>query len=829
MESVMVQGNENYDGCVLYGRTITVGTLKELPLQNRSFVNLLTLVPGTVVTQRGNSLRSVELATNGHRPTANQFKVDGVSANFGIAAGGESPGSSASGNAPALTAGGGTNSLASIDAIQELKTQTLVTEPEHGGTAQVNVVTHSGTNDFHGSLFHFFGNDVFDASDWFANSRGLDQPPRRLNIFGASVGGPIKRDHTFFFAAYEGLRLQQPQVGITDVPSLTSRATAPAGSFLNAFPLPTGSARPDGFAEFASSLANPVRHDVGSFRIDYASTIATNLLGRYSFADSDASERGANGFSLNTTDRVHSRAQAMTGSWTQSWSATFLTQLTANYSRSRVNSSYLLDDFGGAVIPDQLSSSSFVFDLNSRNAAFMRGDDATSVQRQFNLNGFANGIRGNHAWEFGGDYRRLHPIIGQRPAEQNLLFTNLAQAIVGTPARFSFVNHVTPQRPLFNTLSLFGQDKWRPTAKLTFVYGGRWELAPAPSSNDQAFAVDQVNDPSQLKLAAPGAPLWHTTFGNFAPRASVAFEHANFVWRGAVGVVYEAGQDRAGNVFANSIPFISGASSLPLIAFDPQLKLPYAVDWTVSLQRDFGSSQHLSVAYIGSSGKRLLHTETLFDRNPNFDFLRLVTNRGSSDYRSLQLGYDRSLTNNLSAHVLYSWAQSRDNVSDDSERRVIMTSADPELDRGPSDFDIRHQFGGYVSYAIPAPTARGFGNKLFRNWKVDSIFNVRSARPLSVFSMFPTAYGVAYVRRDPERNNLRGFPFSQVDMGLRRKFSFSEAVGLQFQVDAFNLFNHPNFEDPHGTDLVTGGSLAFFQSTSTSGARTMRFSVKFLF
>ena len=165
---------------------------------------------------------------------------------------------------------------------------------------------------------------------------------------------------------------------------------------------------------------------------------------------------------------------------------------------------------------------------------------------------------------------------------------------------------------------------------------------------------------------------------------------------------------------------------------------------------------------------------------------------------------------------------------------------------------------------MPAPVSRGLGNKLFRNWKVDSIFNVHSARPLSVFYMFPTSYGVAYLRPnvvtgtslyaiDPNapggrrlnpaaflipatleqgnfaRNSLRGFSFSQIDMGLRRKFSFSESVALQFQADVFNIFNHPNFEDPRGTDLVTGGSLAFGQPTSSSGARTMRFSVRFLF
>ncbi len=846
------------DFLVSAGSGTTVRPLQELPLQGRAFSNLLTLTPGVVESDHQAAMQRAFVVINGKRAGSNSLTVDGVSANFGIAAGGESPGSSASGNAPALTASGGTNGIASLDAIDELNIQTLANKPEHGSSLQVNVTTRAGTNEFHGSAFHFFGNDVFDASDWFANSRGLEQPTKRLNLFGGSFGGPIKRDHAFFFAAYEGLRLRQPLVGITDVPSLASRAAAPPGSFLNAFPLPNGGARSDGFAEFAASFANPARHDVGSLRIEHNFASGSKVLGRYSFADSDASERGANGLSLNTTNRIHTRAQTFTGMLTHLFSPTSLMELQANYSRATVSGAYLLDNFGGAVVPDNLSPSSFTFDLSSRNAAFMRGDETASVQRQFHLVSAVTIIKGNHDFKFGADYRRLSPIIGQRAIEENILFPG-----IGQPSRISVVNHATPQEPVFNRLSLFGQDQWKPSSRVTLVYGTRWELAPAPSSNGRA--------------------LWNTSFGNFAPRASVAYQvtqNADTVLRGSVGVAYDVSQDRAGNFFANSIPFVSGESALPFIAFDPRLKLPYAIDWSVSLEREFGSRNKLSTAYVGSSGRRLLHIETLFDQDPEFSFLRQVTNRGSSDYRALQINFERRLSSNLAANVSYVWSQSLDNVSEDSERRVIMTSANPELDRGPSDFDVRHHLTGYVSYALPALLAQGLGNKLFRNWNVDSIFNARSARPLNVVYMFPTSYGVAYLRPDVAtgasfyildsnapggrrlnpaaflipstleqgnltRNSLRGFPFYEIDFGLSRRFNFSETVGLQLQADAFNVFNHANFEDPLGNDLVTGGSLAFGQSTSLSGrslagggfgsfysfggARTMRFSVKLLF
>ena len=352
---------------------ITGRSLADLPVQGRSFESLLTLTPGTVP---GSSEQFVTdywkagASTNGQRANANMFVIDGVSANFGIAPGGQNPGPSAAGSTPAVTAGGGANGVAPLDSTQEITVQSSYTQPEYGRVpgAQVNVVTHAGTNEFHGTLFHFFGNDSLDANDWFANSRGLTKPPRRLNNFGGTFGGPIERDSLFFFGSYEGLRLRKPMVGITDVPSLLSRTTAVPGiqPFLNAFPVPTGDPRPDGFAEFAATFANAARHDLGSFRLDWSGKLAS-ISGKYSFADSDADRRGAGGFSLNTARRIRSQAQTFTGSFNKALWPTHILDVRANYSRLRVAGVYGLDGLGGAVVPSNLTgalSESFNFDLN---------------------------------------------------------------------------------------------------------------------------------------------------------------------------------------------------------------------------------------------------------------------------------------------------------------------------------------------------------------------------------------------------------------------------------------------------------------------------------
>ena len=894
-------------GQLITSTSSVIGTevmqISDLPVNGRSFLSLMTLSPGTVngSTEQFANPSQPGIATNGQRAHANMFIVDGVSANFGITAGGQTPGSSAAGSTLALTASGGANGVASIDSIQETTVRTSYTQAEYGRVpgAQVNVTTRAGTNEFHGSLFHFFGNDATDANDWFANNRGLKQPPRRLNNFGGTFGGPFVHDKLFFFGSYEGLRLRNPMTGITDVPSLDSRTTAvpEIQPFLNAFPLPTGSARPDGFAEFAATFANSARHDAGSFRLDWTAN-TTQFTGRYSFADSVADARGVGGFSFNTTNRIRSQAQTATGTFVWTASPNVVVDLRANYSRLHVTGSQALDSFGGAVVPSNLVSpfsGSFNFDLNARGANLMTGSDVANIQRQVNTLGNVVVVSGKHDFKFGADYRRMSPLLGFRAHETNVLFDGVAQAITGIPARVGVLNRQSAQSPDFNNLSLYAQDEWRTTKRLTLNYGVRWELNPAPSNDGTPpLAVDQVNDPSQLVAAASGTPLWQTTYLNFSPRFGFAYQllgnnDPDLLVRGGFALLYDLGQQRAGDAFADSIPFVSGGSVTPAIVFDPQLKLPYTLNWNVALERSLGWGQSISAAYVGTAGRRLLHTHTLFDQNPAFPFLRMTTNAGRSDYRALQVQFNRSLQNGLASGVSYTWARSLDNVSEDSARNVLMSSANPALDRGPSDFDARHQLNGFVSYDLPSLFSQGVGNRISRNWNVSSIVNLRSAKPVNVVYLIPTPFGVAYFRPDvvageplyifdpaieggrainpaaflpPSdleqgnlgRNSLRGFPLHQIDLALRRAFNFTEHVSLQFRVDVFNVFNHPNFADPIGRDRVLGGafpgstftpnstfgrsSSLLGQSLSDSGfgafynngaPRTLRFSVKLRF
>ena len=203
--------------------------VENLPLNGRSFSSLIDLTPGVVLTPT-NYYDQGQFSVNGQRPDSNYFLVDGVSANLGTAGSGALLGQGGAGQPPATSAFGGTSNLVSLDALEEFRIQTSTFAPEYGRTpgAQISVVTKSGTNTFHGTAFEYFRNDKLDANDWFANRNSLARPELRQNDFGGVLGGPIQKDKLFFFGSYEGLRVRQPQVAQTYVPSLASRQNAPA-------------------------------------------------------------------------------------------------------------------------------------------------------------------------------------------------------------------------------------------------------------------------------------------------------------------------------------------------------------------------------------------------------------------------------------------------------------------------------------------------------------------------------------------------------------------------------------------------------------------------
>jgi len=662
-----------------------------LPLNGRSFQTLIMLTPGVVVTATAFDDQG-QFSVNGQRADGNYFTVDGVSANFGVT--GYTPLVQAAGGAlPALTVTGGTNSLVSVDAMQEFRIQTSSFAPEFGRTpgGQISIATRAGTNDFHGTLFEYFRNDVLDANDWFngyTNDPPLPKAEERQNDFGGVFGGPIIKDKTFFFFSYEGLRLRQPATQETVVPDNASRQQAPTAMqpFLNAYPIQNGPELGLGLAKFNASYSDPSSLDATSIRIDQAIGSRVNLFARYNYSPSDLTQRGpflSTARVLSMRESVSSTVQTGTLGLSQMITRRISNEFRTNYSNDRVGTTYALDNFGGAeplpdalVFPSGYSSREGLFQfILIGSGTYYQGKQGTDEQRQINLVDTFSVVRGSHQMKIGVDYRWLSPFSSPYTYSQLAEFLGVTcssppcpgYAQSGTSA-VAAVFAYQSDTLISTNLSLYGQDTWRITPRLTVTYGLRWDLnTPLKGKNlaNQPFTVTGLDNPPTIALAPRGTPLYKTTYDNVAPRFGVAYLLTDkpdwaTVLRGGFGIFYDLGYGSLGGA-SYSFPFeglkvIPGAS-LPLtptnatppqlatsapvtgtmVVAEPHLELPRTYEWNATLEQSLGSSQLLSMTYVGAAGRDLLRLTPLLNPNPDFAFLDLISNTTSSTYQALQI------------------------------------------------------------------------------------------------------------------------------------------------------------------------------------------------
>jgi hypothetical protein len=772
-ETITVQGNAP----LLNTSDASVSTLignrfvENLPLNGRSFSSLIDLTPGVVLTP-ANFQEQGQFSVNGQRPDANYFLVDGVSANLGTVGSGAGLGQGGAGQLPATSAFGGTSNLVSLDALEEFRIQTSTFAPEHGRTpgAQISVVTKSGTNTFHGTAFEYFRNDKLDANDWFANRNGLARPELRQNDFGGVLGGPIVKDKLFFFGSYEGLRVRQPQVANTYVPSLASRQNAPAAvqPLLNAYPLPNGPNLGNGTAAFAAGYSDPSTLNSSGIRIDYLPWQRVTVFGRYSDAPSSIDQRAAGAYqdTYSDVEDLKYRTQSLTLGTIQAITPRLTNEFHFNYSRSRGMSSATLDNFGGAVPPPdsvlypafaspQNSTVYFFGDFNPFGLKFATGDLGNNLQRQINVTDNISHIIGAHQVKFGLDYRRLNPKSGAATYQMQYVFSSLSNVLANTLPQVLIMSRTADVQLIFSNWSLFAQDTWKATRTLTITYGLRWEYNAAPSSPNGTlpFTVTGVDNPATMALATPGTPLWHPQKDDFAPRLGVAWQlPPNLVLRAGAGIFYDLGYSAVANgssafpfaqsktVLNSSFPLSAAAAAPPpfttaspvsyLVVVDPDHVLPRTYEWNAAVERTFGKVDVLTLTYLGAAGRKLMRQDFLRQPNPDFGQFALMANDADSSYQALQAQFRHRIAHGLQTLFSYTWAHAIDDASSDANYLNVPPGASPS-ERGSSDYDIRHTFSGAVSYNIPAPGS-GIWKSIFGNWSTDSILYARTAPPVNV-------------------------------------------------------------------------------------------------
>src|SRR5208282_335636 len=444
--------------------------VQNIPLNGRTFQSLLGLTPGYVVTVPAFVQAGVgpgQFSFNGQRANANYFMVDGMSSNFGVFDLGESAG----GTIPAFTVQGTTSGLVPVDAMQEFRVLTSTFAPEYGRTpgAQISIVTRSGSNQPHGTLFDYLRNDAFDARNYF-DASPLPKPPLRQNDFGGTLGAAVRKDRLFFFFSYEGLRLLLPATAMGNFYTAAARANvAPAYQpLLAALPIPNGPVNSDGItAPLTVAYSDPTSFDSYSLRIDYNVNSRVTLFGRYSRSPSTESAHYFSQLQSASAD-----IDSLTAGMTITFGPDNLNDLRANWSRAQSTSGSSMVSFYGGVpppvsllYPPGYNSSTYTFilfpggqDGEIRNGS--ENDSGTETQRQLEFADVFSMSAGTHQLKFGVDFRQLTPSVESDASA--LIFSSYLQEQAGIAGSVSMFGQEAITARMYN-YSLFAQDVWKAT------------------------------------------------------------------------------------------------------------------------------------------------------------------------------------------------------------------------------------------------------------------------------------------------------------------------------------------------------------------------------
>lgn len=753
-----------------------------MPLNGRSFQDLIELTPG-VVTQSpqtgGTSGDTGEFSVNGQRDAANVYTVDGVNANTGgYALGTASPGTS--GSLPAATALGTTQSLVSVDDLQEFRVNSSSYSAEYGLSpgGQFSFETRSGANDWHGSAFDYLRNDALDANNWFNDYTTPITPKtaERQNDFGGTFGGPLLlpkiydgRNRSFFFFSYEGLRLAEPQAALTTyVPSIALRQAAPSvlQPLLNAFPVPTGAALSNGLAPFVGAYSLPGSLDSTSIRFDQQLTSKVKMFYRLSDTQSATASRYANG--LSVVESIGQSNYTNTLGITSTLSNNSVNDFRLNYTSSTGSDSSVLDNFGGATPVDMVQ-------IQGINATSNPGAEAGvglyftgytealfqyhthQPQNVWNSNDSTSISLGHQTLKFGVDFRRISSELIPRSPYVFSIF-NTSAGVTSNTSEYGLVEVTSRSNPAYTNFAAYIQDELRASNRMNLSLGLRWEVNPPPISTSGQLpyiAVGDLSNPSSLTLAPEGTRFWKTTYYNFAPRLGIAYRlhdepGKETVLRAGGGVFFDAGQQdstsafgQSGSVGQTADALYDGASypltpaQLKVQVADPpvapysaiayyfpsRLQLPYTLQWNVSIEQALGRAQSLTISYVGSNGRRLVSQQNVYPANADFksDGLMVENSGTTSSYNALQIQFQRTLSRGFQVLASYNWSHSIDFGSQDSEFAQI---------RGNSDYDVRNNFNLAATYDAPRIESNRIIDALANRWSFDTRFSARTAFPV---------------------------------------------------------------------------------------------------
>ena len=503
---------------------VSAETIRDLPLNGRNYTDLAFLQPGVIAFpyREGGSVVAHGLAAsvNGQDPRSNVYLLDGTLMNDFT-------------NSPAGSAAGTT---LGTETVREFRVEANAYGAEFGRSpgGQINVITKSGTNAFHGSVYEFHRNDALDARNYYDP---VEKPDFRRNQFGFTLGGPVRRDRTFFFVGYEGLRESLGRTISTVVPNEAARSgvlPAPGGGtvvvpvspnvrpYLDEFPLPNGEELGGGLAAYRFPFTQTIDQDYFQARLDQNLGGHDQLFLRYTY---DRAEQYLPTDFPQFPRTFVSRNQFATAEYRRVFSARTLGTFRLGYSRTRIgqeveaNTSQPLPPF----VPGRESLGAIDIGGVPRFGPQVSAD-VSIRQDVFAFNGDFLHTRGRHSLKAGVLVERYQSNEDNPTFSRGIhSFANLEGFLRGRSLRFI---GLTPDGDIerawpHTLLGLYVQDEVSLTERLTLNAGLRYEYATLPRDEGNR----DVNMPDLLAPEVTVGPLYENPTGkNVSPRLSFAWD-----------------------------------------------------------------------------------------------------------------------------------------------------------------------------------------------------------------------------------------------------------------------------------------------------------------
>ena len=846
--------------------TVNERAVANLPANGRNFIDFVLLTPGVTLDRT----RSGDLSFAGQRGTLNSLQIDGADNNNTFF--GQTLGRTGSGRAPYQF---------SQDAVQEFQVNSNGYSAEFGraGGAVINVVTKSGGNQFHGSIFEFYRDKALNANTTFNNAAGRNAAGKEIrprlalvaHQFGGSFSGPIVKDKAFFFFDYDGQRRQDPidlvlggtRVGSTD-PNFAAQQSALAQ-----------------IATRAGSYARVLNQDVYLFKGDWQFSKSNHFTGRYNrqnFTGIAQENSAATGIPTTTSALEHSGSSLVTTDTLTLSLSSVLTERMVNEARFQ----WARDKEPGTANSDEpetiILQGGTVVQLGRNNFS---PRETTEKRYQFIDN--VSYSRGRHGLKAGVDVN-IENILNFFPGlfGGSYTFNSLADFANRRPAFFqqSFPGAGTTgptTNPDIREFSAFAQDDWRVSPRLTLNFGVRYDL--------QKLKSPEITNPD-AGLAALGIDTGQVNRdnNNFGPRLGFAWnplKSEKMVVRGGYGIFFArtpaimlATATSNNGIQVINVRFTGaamptyparftslqsgGTTAAPSIyVFAKDFVSPYVQQWSLGTECQLFKDTALTVSYLGVKGTHLQRTRDInllppvpiaipdpngnnltFLRFPgrrlaNFARISLFDSTANSIYHGLTVQLNKRFSQSFQLMAAYTYSRALDDVPDATsvvigadDSKIVQNTLNNRDDRGLASADLRNRFvlsgvwdlSSYTK-AIDNPVARA----VLGGWSFAAILTAEDGRPYSArVGSDINNDGNSATDRVPAvgRNTFISPGYLSFDPRITREIRFYERARLQFIVEAFNAFNRVNFDRIQNVMFNTTGTFPNQRLTVAPGFGT---------